>query len=144
MPSQSILAIACLILILAALPACERQAATSPVSSGPFTVNSDTGVATGEALGITFRVMGATGAEATSEVSGSPQSASRAEITLAEDLKIGLETMAGGDGVALQVNGKRFGLLAKGDEVAIDQDRAVKVNGEARTEGDRPAKAAQP
>ena len=124
--------IASLCALLFALVSCGRKT-TSTTSVGPFNVDGDTGMATGQAFGIGFKAAGATGAEVTSNLSGSNQSSSRAEITLADDLKIALETAEEGDSVAFQLNGKKLGNLEKGDEVTIGEDRDVTVNGEKRT-----------
>lgn len=116
--------------ILLSVIGCEKK--SPPVSVGPFDVNRDTGVATGEAFGIHFNVEGASLGETQSNLSGNPHYSSPAEITLGEDLKIKLETMNEGTSVAFQLNGRKFGSLGKGDEVVIDKARNVTVNGEKR------------
>lgn len=121
--------------ILISLVGCERRA--TPVTVGPFEVNSETGVATGKAFVIEFNVAGATGADVTSELAGSPESTSRAEITLADDLKINLQTTEGCNAVTFELNDHSFGALERGSKVEIETDRSVMVNGEKRTVGDR-------
>lgn len=128
MKHRTIIATLCAILL--ALPGCERTAA--PGTVGPFDVNGGTGVATGQAFGIEFKVSGASKAEVTSGLSGNPRYSSRAEITLADDLRIARETVGEGNSVTLQLNGKEFGDLERGDEVVIEADRSVMVSGERR------------
>lgn len=136
MKRQTLLVTFCAILL--SVVGCERKAA--PVAVGPFDVNSETGMATGQALGIAFQVAGASGAEVTSDLSGSPQSSSRAEITLADDLKIKLQAMDEGNSVRFELNGKNFGNLERGDKVEIEKDRSVVVNGKNRTPAESPQK----
>ena len=123
--------------ILLSLAGCERKA--TPVITA-FDVDYDTGIASGHAYGIDFTVAGASGAEVTSKFSGSPKSISRTEITLADDVKIELETIDEGNSLTFQLNGKNFGKLARGDEVAIGEDRNVTVNGDNRTNAEDPTK----
>lgn len=130
MKHQAVVATFCALLL--ALPGCQKDTTSSSVSVGPFNVNSDTGMASGQAFGIDLKAAGASGAEIKFELHGNPQYSSRAEITLADDLNIKLETMNEGDAVAFQLNGKKYGTLAQGDEVAIDEERNVTVNGEER------------
>lgn len=118
---------------------CETKTATSPAVVETFQVDGNTGMAEGRVLGIDFNVEGATGAEISSEISGSPASPSHAELTLADDLKIDLKTTDEGGSVAFQLNGKSFGTLKKGDKVTVKKDRSVTVNGEARTSGAAPS-----
>ena len=136
MKHQTLLVTFCAILL--SVVGCERKAA--PVAVGPFHVNSETGMATGQALGIEFKVAGASGAEVTSDLSGSPQSSSRVEITLADDLKIKLQAMDEGNSVSFELNGKNFGNLERGDKVEIEKDRSVVVNGKNRTPAESPPK----
>jgi hypothetical protein len=126
------IAVATFCVLLLALASCREETAFSSVSVGPFHVNDDTGMGNGQALGVDFEVAGASRAEVTFDLSTNPQRSSRAEITLADDLKIELETRNEGNSVAFELNGKKFGNLAKGDEVVIDEERNVTVNGEAR------------
>jgi hypothetical protein len=82
------LTLALLGVLLVALVGC--QAETTSVISGPFHVNSNTGRATGQALGIHFEVFGATRAK-TKDVlkAGRPEHTSaQIEITLADDAVI--------------------------------------------------------
>lgn len=130
MKHQVVLTIFCILLL--ALPSCQKGTASSSVSVGPFNVNSDTGMANGQAFGIDFKAAGASRAEVSFELHGNPQHSSLAEITLAQDLNIELETMNDGNSVAFQLNGTKIGNLAKGDEVVIEEDRNVTVNGEER------------
>ena len=116
-----------------ALLGCDRKTIATSSEVGPFNVNGNTGKATGQAFGIEFNVAGASGAEVTSDLSGSPKSSSRAEITLADDLKIKLQTMNEGTSVTFDLNGKNFGTLERGDKVEIEKSRNVIVNGEMRT-----------
>lgn len=117
---------------------CDRK--ETPFTVGPFDVNGKTGVATGHAFGIEFNVEGAPGAEIKSNLSGSPESSSRTEITFAEDLRINLETMNEGESVTFELNGKNLGDLERGDKVEIEKSRNMLVNGGNRTPGNRPAK----
>lgn len=134
MKFQTIIAATC---ALFALLGCEKKAVTTS-AVGPFDVNGETGTATGQAFGIEFNVAGASGAEITSDLSGSPKSPSRAEIALADDLKINLATMDEGNSVTFELNGNTFGNLQRGDKVEIEKSRNVLVNGEMRTSGDSP------
>lgn len=128
MKGKTVITLLCALVI--ALFGCERKPVTSSVSAGTWDVNSDTGITNGRAFGIDFRVAGTSGAEVTSERSGNPKYSSRVEITLADDLKIELETMDQRNSVAFKLNGNNLGNLQRGDEVAIDEDRNVTVNGE--------------
>ena len=138
MKHQVVIATLCCLLL--ALSSCQKETASSSVSVGPFNVNSDTGMANGQAFGIDFKAAGVSGAEVTFELHGNPQYSSRAEITLADDLNIELETVNEGNSVAFQLNGKKFGNLSKGDEVVIEEERNVTVNGEKRTPRKSPPK----
>lgn len=128
MKHQTFLATFCAIL----LSVMGYETSAAPVAVGPFHVNSETRMATGQAFGIDFKVAGASRAEVTSDISGSPTSSSRAEITLADDLKIKLQTMAKGQSVTFDLNGKSFGNLERGDKVEIGKGRSVMVNGRER------------
>ena len=134
MKFQTIIATTC---VLLALNGCEQKPVTS-AAVGPFNVNSETGTATGQAFGIEFNVTGASGAEVTSDLSGSPKSPSQAMITLADDLKINLATTNEGNSVTFELNGTHFGSLERGDKVEIEKSRNVIVNGERRTAGGIP------
>ncbi len=93
-------------------------------------MNSDTGVATGkDAFGIDFEVAGATRASSRFELHGNTKYSSWAEITLADDLRIRLATRDEGSLVTFQLNGRNFGDLKRGDQVVIDEERNVTVNG---------------
>lgn len=126
MKHQAILATFCAIL---SVVGCERKATQATV--GPFDLKNDT--ATGQAFCIEFNVAGATGAEIASDLSGSSATPSQAEITLADDLKIKLQTKPESELVTFGLNGKSFGDLNAGDKVEIAKDRSVRVNGENRT-----------
>ena len=117
--------------IISSLVDCEKK--PTPESAGPFHVNGETGSATGQAFGIEFIAEGASGVDVKSELSGSPQSSSRTEITWADDLKVELQTNNEGKSVAFELNGKSFGDLEKGHKVLIAKDRSLTVNGEKRT-----------
>lgn len=136
MKNKTLLATFCVILL--SVIGCGKK--ETPVTVGPFAVNGGTGVATGQAFGVAFTVAGATGAEVTSEISASPKSSSRADITLADDLKINLQTIAEGHSVSFDLNGKPFGQLQRGDKVEIDKSRNVRVNGEQRASEAAPPK----
>jgi hypothetical protein len=136
MKHQTIITTLCALLL--GLLGCERKT-IYPVSDGSFSVNSDTGMATGkDAFGIDFEVVGADRAESKSEVHGNPKYSSRAEITLADDLTIELVTKDEGKLVNLRLNGRNFGDLKRGDKVVIDEERNVTVNGEKRTTAESP------
>ena len=125
--------------LLLALVGCEKKAATLPVSDGTWTVNHDTGMATGkDAFGIDFEMAGATKVESKFDLSGNPENSSRVEVALADDLEIELVTMNGGDIVAFHLNGRKFGNLKRGDKVVIDEERNVTVNGETRPPAESP------
>lgn len=128
-----ILAATCALL---ALPGCEKTPVSPSAAVGPFEVNGETGTATGQAFGIEIKVAGASRAEVTSDLSGSPEFTSRAVITLADDVRIQLQTNAEGDSVTFELNGKSLGTLQRGDKVEIDGTGEVVVNGEKRTSGD--------
>ncbi len=138
MKHRAILAAFCTLVI--ALVGCERKTATFSVA--PFEVNGDTGIATGEALGIDILVAGASEARLISSANLKPgepaQSSGRAEITLADDVEIELEMIPGGRSIAFQLNGKKFGDLERGDEVVIDEDRNVAINGTQREHRESP------
>lgn len=110
------------------------QAETTSLSSGSFNVNGNTGVATGEALGIYFEVANATGVQSKALLkAGQPEHTSaRTEITLADDAVIQLEMLESGSPISFQLNGKEFGTLNEGDRVVIDENRNVTVNGITR------------
>lgn len=88
--------------------------------------------ANGQAFGIQFKAEGASGMRTTSELDTSRKSSSKAVITLADDLKIKLQTKPKSELVAFELNGKSFGDLKAGDKVEIAKDRSVTVNGEKR------------
>ena len=137
MKHQTIITTLCALLI--ALLGCERKTTYPPVSDGSFSVNSDTGMATGkDAFGIDFEVAGADRAESESEVHGNPKYSSRAKITLADDLTIELVTKHEGKLVSFRLNRRNFGDLKRGDKVVIDEERNVTVNGEKRTTAESP------
>jgi hypothetical protein len=117
---------------LTALIGCDSQ--SSSVSSGQFHVDSDTGRATGQALGINFEVAGATRTQNLSElVAGKPEHTSaQIEITFADDLIIRLEMLEEGGPISFKVNGNDFAALKKGDKVVIAENRNVTVNGASR------------
>lgn len=119
-------------ILLTSLAGCDTE--TSSTSSGPFNVDGSTGRATGQALGITFEVSGATGVETKNlSKAGKPEHTSaRTEITLADDAIIYLEMLKGGSPISFQLNGTDFGALKEGDHVVIDEARNVKVNGVQR------------
>jgi hypothetical protein len=118
--------------LLLAVIGCESQ--KSSVISGPFHVDSNTGRATGQALGVTFEVAGATGVRTVNQLAaGTPEHTSaRIEITLADDLILRLEMLEGGGPISFKVNGSDFAALKKGDKVVIDENRNVTVNGTLR------------
>lgn len=117
--------------VLLALPGCKEQAAPTSVTVGPFRVNRDTGLADGQAFGVDFQAMGASSSEVEFKLSGNSQHSSSTSITLGDDLKIELRTMKQGSSVAFQLNGKEVCNLARGDQVVIDEERNVTVNGGA-------------
>lgn len=108
----------------------------SDVSSGPFKVDGKTGVATGHALGIDFVVAGATGVLTSNQLAaGKPGNTSaRLEITLANDVIIRLEMLDADGPISFHLNGIGLGSLTAGDQVAIDDQRKVTVNGIARSD----------
>lgn len=137
MKHQTIITTLCALLL--ALLSCEGKTTYPPVSDGAFSVNSDTGMATGnDAFGIDFEVAGADRAESKSELNGNPKYSSRAEITLADDLTIELVTKDEGKLVNFRLNGRSFGDLKRGEKVVIDEERNVTVNGEKRTTAESP------
>jgi hypothetical protein len=101
------------------------------LSAGPFQVDSNTGLATGQALGIDFEVMGASWAQLKADLRPG-QSHGRTEITLADDVMIQLEMFSEGSAITFKLNGNNFDDLEEGDKVVIDEDRNVTVNGTAR------------
>lgn len=121
--------IAAFCVLLFALSGCQEQAGNTSVAVGPFSVNSDTGLADGQAFGIEFEAMGASKSEVKFMLSGNSQDSSNASITLADDLHIKLKTMNEGKSVAFQLNGKEICNLAPGDKVVINEERNVTVNG---------------
>jgi hypothetical protein len=117
---------------LTALIGCDSQ--SSSVSTRQFHVDSDTGRATGQALGINFEVAGATQTQNASQlVAGKPEHTSaQIEITFADDLIIRLEMLEEGGPISFRVNGNDFAALKKGDQVVIDENRNTTVNGTLR------------
>ncbi len=113
---------------------CQKQTAPPTVSVGSFHVNSNTGFADGQAFGINFKAKRASRAKVNFNLSGNPKQSSSSTITLADDLKIELQTMDEGKSVAFQLNGRKICNLAKGDEVIVDEDRNVTVNRNAGAE----------
>lgn len=116
-------------IVLASLLGCVGE--KTSISSGSFHVDSNTGLAIGEALGIEFEVANATGVHTVSQLSaGKPEHTSaQLEIKLAEDLTIRLEMLEAGGPVSLEVNDVEITTLNAGDRVVIDEDRNVTVNG---------------
>ena len=134
MKHRSIIAAVCTLLV--AIAGCGNDA--TPVDVGPFSVDGDTGVATGQAFGIEFNAAQATGVELTSGTLNESGTSQRAQITLAADLRIELQTVDGAAGFTFQLNGRDFGTLQTGDAVAIDEERNVTVNDEKRTATEAP------
>ncbi|SHK46785.1 hypothetical protein SAMN02745181_3858 [Rubritalea squalenifaciens DSM 18772] len=112
---------------LLALVGCEKE--TRNFSVGPFEVNSKTGIATGQALGVEFAVAGASQAQTESKIGTPDYSSGRATITLAADVTIELKQLEDNKGIAFQCNGKKYPTLTKGDKVVIDEVRKVTING---------------
>ena len=115
-------------ILIMTLLGCQKHTAPPTVSVGSFHVNSNTGFADGQAFGINFKAKGASRAKVNFNLSGNPKQSSSSTITLADDLKIELQTMDEGKSVAFQLNGREICNLAKGDEVVIDEERNVTVN----------------
>lgn len=126
---KAIIATFCVILF--SMVSCEKRFRNANV--GPFAVNSDTGSASGLAFGIEFKAEGATGVETKSDLATSQKSSSETEITLADDLKIKLQTKEKSEAVSFELNGKSYGELKEGDKVEIAKDRTVTVNGSKMT-----------
>ena len=99
---------------------------------GPFTVDSNTGLATGEVFGIDFEVAGATGASMKFDLSGAPKTSGHARVVLAPDLMIELKSTDESEAVSFELNGRDFGMLKEGDEVVIEEDGKVTENGMPR------------
>ena len=129
MKYQTLLATFCAILF--SVVGCEKRFRDAKV--GSFDVNSNTGIATGQAFGIEFKAEGASRVETKSQLGTSQEFSSQAEINLADDLKIKLQTKIKSESVAFELNGKSFGDLKAADKVEIAKDRSVMVNGEKRT-----------
>ena len=121
-------------ILLTPLVGCQEP--TTSISSGSFNVSGNTGLATGQALGIDFEVAGATGVQSKAMLkAGKPEHTSgQTQITLADDVVIQLEVLKGGSTISFQLNGTDFGELKEGDKVVIDKDRNVMVNGSHRQE----------
>ena len=129
--------IAAVCTLLLATLGCGNNA--TPVNVGPFSVDSDTGVATGQAFGIEFNATRGTKVEIISGTLDASGTSQRAAITLADDLRIELQSVDGANSATFQLNGRDLGILQTGDEVAIDEQRNVTVNGEKRTTMENPS-----
>ena len=128
MNDRSILALSCTLLM--ALIGCQKQKVSLFV--GPFNVDSDTGLATGQALGIDFEVSGASEVKSKWDLKAGVQSYGWTEITLADDLTFQLEKLSNDSAITFKLNGRDFGNLDEGDKVVIDEGRKVTVNGATR------------
>lgn len=126
-------AILCFLLLTAF--GCQQQVSTalssSTVSVGPFSVDSESGLADGQAFGVDFKAMGASSVSVKFNLSGNPAQSSVSTIKLADDLSIELQTISDGDLVDFRLNGTKICDLEKGDKVVIDEERNVTVNGDA-------------
>lgn len=129
--------IAVVVTLLLASLGCGNNA--TPVNVGPFSVDGDTGVATGQAFGIKFNTARGTKVEVISVALDSSGTVQRAAITLADDLRIDLQTVEGAESATFQLNGRQFGILQAGDAVGIDEERNVTVNGDKRTAMENPS-----
>ena len=133
-----------LFLVIGCYSGCDKVSFVSapptikPVS--PFELNGHmsnmNGVAVGEVCGISIHVAETNGGGvSTSNVIGAPvtQGVSDAKQTIeVGDVTITLEK-GGRDLVVLNVNGMDYGQIQKGDELFVDAERTVTVNGELRS-----------
>jgi hypothetical protein len=102
-------------------------------------VDGNTGRATGKALGINFEVFGANDVEL--KASKPAEAHARREIMLAGDAVIHLEMLERGSPISFQLNGTDLGALREGDNVVIDEQRNVTVNGTPRGSQKAPARS---
>ena len=130
MKSLSFTTVFCAIII--SLIGCQKSTPTAAVSSPSISLNSDTGIATGQFFGITFSCEGAEGVETKNQISGNPKHSSHSEVTLAPDLTMKLQTLEEGKSVSLKLNDKIYPNLSVGDKVEINKAREVTVNGVKR------------
>jgi hypothetical protein len=91
---------------------------------------------TARVWGIQFEVAEPVGGGAGSKFEGTVHSDpeltdARNTFNLGEDVNVRLEKVPGRP-ITFQMNGKRYGTLEVGDEVSIDKERNVTVNGETR------------
>lgn len=124
-------------LLLLAILGC-RQEVESPIppTAGDF-VSNDNGVGTAQAFGIQFRLPAAAGSATTEDLihadfNDFDKSTASKKFTLGDDVVIELNSVDAKT-VRFRLNGQDFGMLQVGNQVEIDAERQVKVNGTARS-----------
>jgi hypothetical protein len=124
------------ILALAFAGCGSNPAPTIPPTIGDFVRNND-GVATAQVFGITFRANTRSSGATTNDVIVAnfldpEMSSARKRFTIGDDIMIQL-TSVDDSKVSFVFNDKDFGSLNIGDEVVIDDERNVEVNGTSRS-----------
>ena len=108
-----------------------KKVGTFPPTAGDFVKNLD-GRGTAQVWGMTFDVAepndGASGSSFEGTLSHSEKTDARHTITMGDDVNIRLEKVPG-SGITFQFNGENYGTLEVGDNVVIDKERNVTVNG---------------
>lgn len=127
----------CLTLLLALSGRGERKsgAGTYPPTNGDFVTNLD-GRGTARVWGICFEVADPVGKASGSEFEGGlhsdlEQTDARVRIALGDDVGILLEKVPGSP-ITFTLNERSYGTLDVGDQVIIDKERNVTINGTER------------
>ncbi|MCC9609265.1 hypothetical protein LOC68_06090 [Blastopirellula sp. JC732] len=107
-----------------------------PPTTGDFVANQE-GVGTAQAFGIDFHVQAnSSGASAEGEIDAdlinTENSTARKRFSLGDDVTIQLDSVDAST-VRFLLNDQDFGVLRVGDQVVIDAEKNVTVNGTART-----------
>jgi hypothetical protein len=122
--------------LLIALVGCGEKISTKnvvifPPADGDFVNNLD-GRGTAQVWGMTFEVAepigGVSGSFFEGMLSHSEKTDARHTIKMGDDVNILLEKVPG-SGITFQFNGENYGTLEVGDNVVIDKERNVTVNG---------------
>ena len=123
-------------LVLLVLVGCSGSSTPAiPPTTGDFVTNND-GVGTAQVFGIGFRISVNSGGASTEDSIAAnfvdaEQSSARKRFTFGDEITIQLDSVNEAE-VGFIFNGQNFGNLNVGDQVVIDDERNVEVNGTPR------------
>lgn len=126
-----------LAVLFLALVGCSRSSPPAiPPTAGDF-VRNDNGAGTARVFGIDFRVtVDASGASTTDAIDANlvdgGQSTARKRFSIGDDVTIQLDSVDASV-VRFTFNEQDYGTLSVGDQVVIDAERQVEVNGAPRS-----------